>query len=340
MSPEEQVSDEARALVLPAVAQRILVPVANPATAEGLLRLALSLIDPHGKVIAAYVIPTGTEPRVDVIEKLEALIAILSVDGAPITLVTDIATSIPRGILDLSQERAADLIVLGIRGQQGDRMVRGPVVDAVARTAPCDVLVYRGLKPLYLGSGYNDVIVPVDGSSHSRLAVRIGLRFAAYSQAPLTALYVQTSPQMKRAEVMPLIDASLSDLPADSEIEIRKLVVHDADVIRGILSRVGPDDLLLLGFAESSSLDTWLFKEISQRLLSESLGPLLLVKEFGQPFGAAPVAAPPLEFAADPHPGGRSRGRAGRQRHGAAVRQLLRAGGALLLDRQPGPGAG
>ena len=283
MSPEEHHSDDPPEVVLPAVARRILVPVANPATAEALLRLALSLIDEHGQVIAAYVIPASTEPRTEVIDKLEGLIGVLGADGSPIKLVTDLATSIPRGILDLAQERAADLIVLGIRGQQGDRVVLGPVVDAVARTAPCDVLVYRGLKPLYLGSGYNDVIVPVDGSRNSQLAARIGLRFAAHTRAPLSALYVQTAPNLKRAEVMPLMDASLSVLPAAIPVEIRKLVVHDADVVHGILSRVQPDDLLVLGFSEDSSLDTWLFKEISQRLLSEAPGPLLLVKQSESP---------------------------------------------------------
>jgi nucleotide-binding universal stress UspA family protein len=167
MPPEAPRTTDETELVT--IASRILVPVSNPATAEVLLRLALSLLAEGGKVIAAYVVLSNEEPRIQVIEALEPVIGRLREEGAPVELVTDVASSVARGILDLAQERAADLIVLGVRGLQDDQIVLGPVVDAVARTAPCNVLVYRGLQPLIPGGGYTNVIVPVDGSNDSRL---------------------------------------------------------------------------------------------------------------------------------------------------------------------------
>ncbi len=261
----------------PAVAHRILVPIANPATAEGLLRLALSLVAEDGHVIAALVTVANTEPRVGALEKLQAIVDDLAAADEPVELVTDIATSIARGILDLAQERNADLIVLGIRGLQRGRVVLGPVVDAVARTAPCDILVYRGMQPLYSGEGYQDVIVPVDGSRNSRLAARIGQRFAHHSDSPMIALYVQTEPGMKRWQALGRIEASLEGL--ENADTTRKLVVRSNDVVTGILSRCGSDGLVLLGFSEQSSLDNWLFGDIPQRILSDAPGPLILVKQ-------------------------------------------------------------
>ncbi|MBN1963016.1 MAG: TIGR00341 family protein [Anaerolineae bacterium] len=263
----------------PAVAQRIVVPIANPATAEGLLRLALSLVVGSGRVIAAYVTVQGAEPRLDVHEQLEAIVARLQEKGGPVEFVTDLATSIARGILDVAQERHANLIVLGIRGLQRGKVVLGSVVDAVARTAPCNVLVYRGIHSLYGGEGYQHVIVPVDGSSNSRMAARIGLRFASHIDSPMTAIYVQQDASMKRYQALARIEASLEGLESDEAANIRKLVVHANDVVTGILSRAQEEHLIVLGFSEQSSLDRWLFGDIAQRMLSSAPGPLILVKQ-------------------------------------------------------------
>lgn len=262
---------------LPGIAERILVPLANPATAEGLLRLALSLVDDGGKVIAAYVTVHGTEPRPQAQEKLETIIETLQTEEHPINLVTDLATSIARGILDIAQEQNADLIVLGVRGRQQDKVVLGSVVDAVARTAPCNVLMYRGMKPLYGGEGYRNVVVPVDGSDNSQLAARIGLRFARHIDSPMSALFVQTDSRMRRWQALGHIEASLEKL--DTPYPIRKLVTHAGDVVTGILERCDDADLIVLGFSEQSSLDNWLFGDIPQRMLSQADGPLILVKQ-------------------------------------------------------------
>ncbi len=262
---------------LPPVADRILVPIANPATAEGLLRLALALVNEEGQVIAAFVTVHGTEPQPEAQEKLEKIVATLKTEETPVELVTDLATSIPRGILDIAQERDADLIILGVRGLKQSESVLGPVVEAVARTAPCDVLVYRSTVPITAGSGYKDVIVPVDGSDNSRLAARIGMRFAYHANVPLTALYVQTVPTMRRWQALGHIEASLEDLGEDRRV--RKQIVRSRDVVTGMLKECGPNDLVLLGFSTQSSLDNWLFGDIPQRMLSRTPGPLILVKQ-------------------------------------------------------------
>ncbi len=273
-------SDDRIPVVLPAIAERILVPVANPATAENLLRLALSLVEPDGRVIAAYVTLHGAGPDPQPLQELQAIVDALQAEGAPVSLVTDAATSIPRGILDVAQEQTADLILVGVRGQQDGRLVLGPVAEAVARTAPCNVLIYRGMQPLHEGKGYRQVIVPADGSRHSRLAARIGLRFARLIEAPLTVVYVQTEPQMRRWQALGLIEASLEDLPElEHGVEIRRQVIRAADVVSGIVSRASPDTLVLLGFSEQSPLDSWLFGDIPQRMLARAPGPLILVKQ-------------------------------------------------------------
>lgn len=278
--PDHQISMQQAPLLeeLPAIAESVIVPIANPAKAEGLLRLALSLVDDGGRVIAVYVTVHGSELRPQTEAQLREVLAKLEAEGHPIKLVTDLATSVARGILDVAQEYSADLIVLGIRGVQQDKVVLGTVADAVARTAPCNVLVYRGLKPLYAGYGYHDVIVPVDGSQDSRLAARIGLRFARHANVPLTALYVQTDARMRRWQSLGHIEASLENTLPET-YPVRRLVERAGDVVTGMLNRCDETDLVVLGFSEESSLDNWLFGDIPQRMLSRTPGPLLLVKQ-------------------------------------------------------------
>ncbi len=304
------------------VAQRILVPMANPATAEGLLRLANSLVGDDGKIIAAFVMVQNTEPRAGTLEKLEEIVEKLVEEGASIQLVTDMATSIARGILDLAQEQHADLIVLGIRGKRGSKIVLGQVVDSVARTSPCNVLVYRGMHSVYSGEGYRRVVVPVDGSTNSRVAARIGLRFASYTDAPMSALFVQTESSMRRWQALGHIEASLEDI---EDIEhVRRLVVRSNDVVSGIVSRCSADDLIVLGFSEQSSLDSWLFGDIAQRMLAGAPGPLLLVKQAAQPD-------------ADAYTGRGSGSYPRGARDGQTKHELFRAGHSVMPDRQSGP---
>src|SRR5690606_3651692 len=82
---------------------------------------------------------------------------------------------------------------------------------------------------------------------------------------------------VRRSQAMALIEASLTEM--EGRDEVRRLVVRASDVVDGILRRADSDCLIVLGFSEEDSLDTWLFGRIPQRLLSGAPGPLLLVKQ-------------------------------------------------------------
>src|SRR5262245_64334348 len=88
---------------------------------------------------------------------------------------TDVVVGDPREeIVRLADEWRADLVVLGARGLgRIKRLLLGSVSLAVARHAPCPVLVVKG-RPRKLAS----VLVAMDGSDDSFQAVRFLQSFA------------------------------------------------------------------------------------------------------------------------------------------------------------------
>lgn len=92
-------------------------------------------------------------------------------------------------LLDVS--RRARLIVLGSRGLGGfSSLLIGSVAVAVAAHAECPVVVVRGSEHDGDPSAFGPVLVGVDGSPLSEVAVRFAFDAAAERNVPLAAVHV------------------------------------------------------------------------------------------------------------------------------------------------------
>lgn len=89
----------------------------------------------------------------------------------------------------LEQAQQAELVVLGARGIDGFKgLALGSVPTAVATHAHCPVVVVRR-PPAVEREPDSPVVVGVDGSRSSMLALRFGFEFAARHHRPLTAVH-------------------------------------------------------------------------------------------------------------------------------------------------------
>ena len=131
--------------LLPGHAATVVVPVANPATAGDLLRLAVAMCEVGGTVVALSVAldDAGTEASRSLSTKLRSAVDEVVADprGREVELVARPAPSVARGVLDAARESGADLLVLGIPVADGDSSLLGPVAESVIDVAPCDVLL-------------------------------------------------------------------------------------------------------------------------------------------------------------------------------------------------------
>lgn len=259
----------------------VLVPVANPQTAPGLLHLAWSLADrAEGHVIALYVEQGDTERDDDAVEALTAVIEAERAQGLDVELVARSAPTIARGILDVAREQGVSLIVLGFQATGHGKVTVGPVVESVARTTPCDLIVFRGSRGHRLELEHiHRIVMPLNGSDNARVAARVGVELAERYEAEPVAVYVEDDPHMPDWHGLGRIEASLSRLPADRARIVRRSVLHARDVGYGVLSRLTPNDVLVLGYSERSPLDRWIFGNIVQRMLAQAPGPVIVVKQ-------------------------------------------------------------
>ena len=249
----------------------IVVPVSRPDTAKAMLQLATSLIDPEEGVVLALVCATeGSEQAHKATDQMRELIQHFVDEGHNIEPVTELAISVSRGILDVARERGADLIMMGVHKADRRRVKLGTVVENVIQAAPCDVLIYR----ISHSPSFNRVIVPVDGTTQSVAAMQLGILMATQHEAPLRQLNVQYHYRYNPDEEE-LLREALTTLPNTHPFE-KRIVVGTNPEYR-VLSEVGDNDLLILGFALRSDFERRISDDFSNKLLNRSPGAVILI---------------------------------------------------------------
>ena len=147
----------------PPLPGRILIPVANPMTAEELVRLGAAMLDPkHGEISALGIVevPEGMPlsegaTRARHARRLLQRVLDYAPNGTTIHPIVRIGRHAAEGIVEVAAELEADLIVFGWGGETPtarDGMISpfSATIDEVLRESPCDIAVVkqRGVRDL------------------------------------------------------------------------------------------------------------------------------------------------------------------------------------------------
>ncbi|MCJ7712314.1 MAG: universal stress protein, partial [Chloroflexi bacterium] len=160
---------------------RILIPVANPLTAEELIRIGASLLESKtGELTALGIVevPEGmplSEGATRARQARRLLQKVLDYvpEGTVIHPLVRIGRHASAGIVEAAAEQEADLMIFGWGGKSGSGREGGmpaisPTIDEVVRESPCDVAVVK-----QRGAGQiRRILVPVRGGPHAELALR------------------------------------------------------------------------------------------------------------------------------------------------------------------------
>jgi glucosyl-3-phosphoglycerate synthase len=178
---------------------RILIPVANPATAEELIRLGSGLLEPrNGELTALGIVevPEGMPlsegaTRARHARRLLQRVLDFAPSGTTIHPIVRIGRHAAEGIVEAAAEQEADLVIFGwggkapsgregrdgrdaagggagrAAGRNGHGSVISPTIDEVVRESPCDIAVVkqRGATDI------RRILVPVRGGPHAELAL-------------------------------------------------------------------------------------------------------------------------------------------------------------------------
>jgi glucosyl-3-phosphoglycerate synthase len=272
----------------PSTRSRILIPVANPATAEELIRLGADLLDPDGGALTALGIvevPEGMAlsegaTRARHARRLLQRVLDFVPHGTPIHPIVRIGRHAAEGIVEAAAELDADLIVFGWGGKSpaGREGLMSPfsaTIEEVIRDASCDIAVVkqRGARDL------KRVVVPVRGGPHAELALHIAGAIARRHDATLTALHV-VPPGITLAVRAQAEQALAAFVRQHVDGPVEMLVREASNVRAAILREADHSDIMVMGAAAPTGANgtTSLFGAMPEAIASRSQTTVVVVK--------------------------------------------------------------
>jgi len=256
-------------------AKTVVVPIGRPDTASQMLELAGEMVHPTEGLVIALVIAMGdTESANKVTAEVEEVIEAFrsAGEGHNVELVTELAVSVSRGILDVARERNADVIILGVQKATRRQVKLGTVVENVIAAAPCGVLVYRAST----SPSFSRVVIPVDGTVQSTTAVKLGVSLALQHGATVRQMNVQYNYQYNAEHEKEIREAEAL-LPSDKRPSKQIIVGRTPE--RSILREMSDKDLLVMGFSQKSDFERQITDDLSNQLLNRAPGPVIMISQ-------------------------------------------------------------
>jgi nucleotide-binding universal stress UspA family protein len=208
-------------------------------------------------------------------------------EGAkPPELVRGNGAGVVRAIAD-EAKRGSDIIFIG---SGPGPSVGGTIVEELVAEAPCHVAIMKARTP---ADGYQRILVPVDGSVASRLAVELALRYAEASGAslalavlterrPQAAAYADVSGTHVTVEVRATSDEELQRISvAFRASEVKPTILHLAfdprqSAVADELEK-GKYDLVILGAENRAIQHKLFFGYENERLIRGARVPVVVV---------------------------------------------------------------
>ncbi|MBU6429332.1 MAG: cation:proton antiporter, partial [Cyanobacteria bacterium REEB65] len=246
---------------------RVLVPIANPETAAGLLELALALRGLHQPVYALAVLPTGERSHAAVAHAEAALTEAIGDRDAELR--TRVAPNVAAAVALAAIETRSGAIVLGWNGKRSlRRWVFGSVIDQVLETASQQVVVARLQAPLAAFSRLV-LIVPPSVERHGRVAELLGKLRSLMAGMGSAVVWTVGSPWPSER--------------LDFGGFVRTEALPDWKALAWLLGTTGPADLIVLVGARRKSAAWCPILEKLPALLAAQPGRSFLVLYPGHP---------------------------------------------------------
>lgn len=256
-------------------AKTVLVPIGRPDTASQMLELAGELVHPTNGLVIALVVALGdSELANKLTDEVQETIENFRSDGEGhnVELVTHVAVSISRGILDVARERHTDVIILGVQQSARRQVKLGTVVENVISTAPCGVLIFRTST----SPNFNRVVIPVDGTVQSTIAMKLGVSLALQHGTKVRHMSVQYNYQYNAEHEKSMRDSEAL-MPDDNRPN--KQIIVGRNPSRSILREMTENDLLVMGFSQKSDFERQITDDLSNQLLNRAPGPVIMISQ-------------------------------------------------------------
>jgi nucleotide-binding universal stress UspA family protein len=269
---------------------RILIPVANPLTAEELVRLGAALMERRTgslTVLGIVEVPEGTplsEGATHARQARRLLQRVLDYapEGVTIHPIVRIGRRAAEGVIEAATEMDADLIVFGWGGKPTPARpgtpasVFSPTIDEVVRDAPCDIAVVKQRGP----SEIKRILVPIRGGPHAELALRFADALAHRNEGQVVALHLV--PRGTAEGIRTQSERALAHFirqHADGQVE--QAVREALNIRNAILREAESADVVVMGASAMPSTsrgETYLFGALPEAIAARSRKTVIVVK--------------------------------------------------------------
>ncbi|WP_440009162.1 amino acid permease [Halomicrococcus sp. SG-WS-1] len=269
--------------------QRILVPVANPATVEQLMRTALDLAEERDAEIE--VVSVGTVPQQtplsegrQFVDEQRAVIdqAIEFADeerpDVPVSGKIRIGHDVSQAILNTIEQDDIDLVLMGWRSRPRRRdFVLGSNVDEVVTKSRCDVLVERvgpAADSESIGS-VDSILVPTAGGPHAEFATEIARAIARRNGAYIKVIYVRSNESDRDNDAQSILDSTGAEL---ENIEATTEIIDGTDITDAIVEESADHDLTIIGASREGLLQQVVFGAIPEDVGRRAQSTVIMAK--------------------------------------------------------------
>lgn len=281
---------------------RILIPVANPMTAEELVRIGAGLMDRKNgsmTILGVVEVPEETplsEGATHARQSRRLLQRVLDFapEGVTIHPIVRVGRRAAEGIVEAAAELDSDLIVFGWGGKPATPRADGvvpvfsPTIDEVVRESPCDIAVIKQGGGAQAGGQIGRILVPVRGGPHAELALRFADSLARRSGGKLVALHVV--PAGVTASIRSQSERALvSFIREHTDGRAEPRVVEAVNVRNAILREAENADVVVMGASAAPAAgegQAYLFGALPETVAAKSTKTVIVVKT-REPIGEA-----------------------------------------------------
>jgi amino acid transporter len=300
----EQAVPAERALS-PVDPRRVAVALANPAHEADLLRLGRYIAtgrDAGGYVAGLHMVrvplqtplTTAREQLAEDRPSIEQTIADLAtqarrdaaadgvnghrpVEATRIESITDVAHDVFSGLINMTQEQEADMLLMGWQGGFNVSRIYNSPIQRIVRGLPADVgvLKNRGLASI------ERILLPWGGGMHARLGLEVAVRVAKATDATVHLLRV-VRPDVDAADEEEALARTVANIVGEDADEIKYLVRESESVTDGIESALANEDydLTIIGASREWSIRQVLFGSIPDIIADQADCSVLMVRRY------------------------------------------------------------
>lgn len=202
------------------------------------------------------------------------------------------ADSPPERIVTYAEDVDIDLIVMGTHGRRGvRRMMLGSVTEEVVRTGPCPVLTVQTRAEVAPRQAVRRILVPVDFSEASEIAVHHARELALTYGAEINLLHVSEKVAYPSAYGFEPATLPMDDILDRAEEELGEMARTEIGIEHVVVeARVGHPPTAILDYVDTNEIDLvvlathgrtgaerFLIGSVAERVLRRAPSPVFVV---------------------------------------------------------------